>query len=72
MDTFQRDLTALLNKYSREGASNTPDFILARYLEGCLAAWNEAVQQREIWYGRNTFPSLPADSVVEIQTDVEP
>ena len=50
--TFLEELTGIINKYSRENASNTPDFILAKYLEACLPAFETAVQQREIWYGR--------------------
>jgi hypothetical protein len=57
--TFQRDLEILLNRYSQENASNTPDFILAQYLTTCLDAWNEAVQQRETWYGRDARPGAP-------------
>lgn len=50
--TFERELEALLNKYSQENASNTPDFVLAQFLVGCLAAWNASVTRREQWYGR--------------------
>jgi hypothetical protein len=56
MDGFKKELEQLINQYSKENASNTPDFILAMYLENCLSAWNEAVQQRETWYGRNAAP----------------
>jgi hypothetical protein len=41
----------LLNRHSRENASNTPDFILADYLMSCLEAFEFGVQQRESWYG---------------------
>jgi len=54
---FKKELEALINKESMEQASNTPDFILAQYLSGCLAVFAVAVQQRERWYGRG----LPAD-----------
>ena len=57
MPDFEKELERLLNQTSQENASNTPDFILARYLLGCLAAWNTAVQQRETWYGRDARPS---------------
>ena len=50
--SFQQELEQLINKYSQENGSNTPDFILARYLNGCLGAFNEAVESRELWYGR--------------------
>jgi hypothetical protein len=51
---FKRELTTLLNSYSFENDSNTPDFILARYLLNCLNAWNDAVMERETWHGRTT------------------
>lgn len=50
---FERELAALLNRYSKENESNTPDFQLARYLVRCLDAFNETVRFREGWYGRN-------------------
>jgi hypothetical protein len=56
-DTFERELKCLINRYSQENASNTPDFIIAQFLLGCLAAWNQGVQQRETWYGRDARPS---------------
>lgn len=57
MNTFEKDLESLINKYSQENASNTPDFILAQYLLGCLEVWNKGIQQRETWYGRDGRPS---------------
>jgi len=50
--TFERDLEALINRYSQENGSNTPDFLLAEYLIGCLLTWNTIVRKREEWYGR--------------------
>lgn len=50
--TFEQQLEWLINCHSQENASNTPDFILAQYLIGCLEAWNAAVRRREEWYGR--------------------
>ncbi len=55
--TFALELEATINRYSQENGSNTPDFILAQYLLGCLSAWNEGVQAREKWYGREPKPS---------------
>lgn len=49
---FERELTALLNKYSKENASDTPDFILANYLINCLNTYNHTIQVREKWYNR--------------------
>jgi hypothetical protein len=49
---FRDELSQLLNKYSQENGSDTPDFILAEYLDGCLTNWNHAMAAREKWYGR--------------------
>ena len=49
-------VSAALNRFSAENASDTPDWILAQFLLGCLAAWNQGVQQRETWYGRDARP----------------
>ena len=49
---FRGELEQLINRHSVENASNTPNFILADYLCGCLVAFDTAVQQRETWYGR--------------------
>jgi hypothetical protein len=52
MTEFEKELECLINKHSKENGSNTPDFILAKYLNNCLEAYNHAVQFREKWYGR--------------------
>ena len=54
--SFRKDLEALLNRHSRENESNTPDFILADYLTGCLRAFDSAVRMRADWYGRMDKP----------------
>lgn len=50
--TFQEELENLINRYSQETGSDTPDFILAKYLYECLEAFNTALQRREKHYGR--------------------
>ena len=52
MHEFQVELAVLINKHSLENGSDTPDFILAKYLEDCLAAYNHALAVRETWYDR--------------------
>lgn len=54
--TLEQEVAAVLNRFSQENASNTPDFILAQYLLACLGAFNTATQQRETWYGRDRRP----------------
>jgi len=48
---FNQELRALINKHSKENGSNTPDFILSRYLCDCLDVFNNAVLARSNWYG---------------------
>ncbi|MEO0325777.1 MAG: hypothetical protein AAF447_22690 [Myxococcota bacterium] len=47
MPDLERDLATVLNRHSRENASNTPDFVLARYLVLCLEAFELSVLRRE-------------------------
>ena len=49
-DLFLRELQELINKHSKENASDTPDFILAQYLNNCLTNFNLAMQHRSDWY----------------------
>ena len=49
---FYNELSSLLNKYNKEGGSNTPDYILANYLINCLKNFDSITKQREIFYGR--------------------
>lgn len=50
---FQEEVGALINKYSLENASNTPDFVLAAYLSACMVNFNTYVGMRDAWYGNN-------------------
>jgi hypothetical protein len=45
--TFEQRLESLINEYSKENESNTPDFILAEYMSTCLNAFSNAVYKRE-------------------------
>ena len=53
MKTFRDALSDLINSCSMENDPNTPDFILASYLESCLKAFDTAVIDRELHYGRS-------------------
>lgn len=46
---FENAIAAAINFYSKESNSGTPDFILARYLTGALALYDEAVSARAKW-----------------------
>lgn len=49
--SFKEELQRLLNQYSQESPSNTPDFVLVDYLQDCLNAYNKAISRREQWHG---------------------
>lgn len=51
---FRRDLEQLINKYSMENGSNTPDFALADYLMDALDAFDKACNTRTHWYRQDT------------------
>lgn len=51
-EEFKKELERLINCYSMENGSDTPDFILAEYLTDCLESYDDAVRSREKWYGR--------------------
>jgi hypothetical protein len=55
---FRKHLEQAINRHSLEAGSHTPDFVLARYLVSCLAAFDAAVNAREQWYG---CPQGPGD-----------
>ena len=59
--TFAQDLERLINKHSQENASNTPDFILAEHLIGCLETFAKTTAARERWYGRGS--ASPASGI---------
>ncbi|MFA5135357.1 MAG: hypothetical protein WC505_06265 [Patescibacteria group bacterium] len=52
MTDLRKSISDAINRCSAENGSDTPDFILAQYLVGCLQAFDAAVKERERWYGR--------------------
>ena len=53
MSNLEDEITDAINRNSAENGSNTPDLILGEYLTACLAAFNQATNAREKWYGRD-------------------
>lgn len=51
-EAFLKELAALINRYSFENRSNTPDFILAEYLGGCLTVFDNITVKKEEWRGK--------------------
>lgn len=50
MADFVIELRHLINRHSMENDSDTPDFILARYVQNCLDAFTVATRHRDDWY----------------------
>lgn len=70
--SFKSELTALINKYSMESGSDTPDFILAEFISSSITAFELAVLMRESWYGRVGSPNpWPKEAQNETQTTQE-
>lgn len=65
---FRKELEEVINRHSKENNSNTPDWILALYLENCLGNFDTAIRLRAEWYGRLDVPgrgSVPYPEVSE-------
>ena len=61
-DSLLSDIAAVLNRHSRENASNTPDFILAGVMVSALTAYEQASNHRERWYSASvSVPHAPED-----------
>lgn len=45
--TLEKELQNIINKHSKENKSNTPDFILAEYLNDCLKIFEKIINLRE-------------------------
>jgi hypothetical protein len=51
MTTFRKELEELINRHSKEGISDTPDFILASLLTGVLDVFDSVTVERDRWHG---------------------
>ena len=49
---FRQQLSDLINTQSMEEGSNTPDYILAAYLNDCLEAFDKATLRRRDFFSR--------------------
>lgn len=61
VEDFRSELQSLINRNSKENGSNTPDFILAEFLNSCLAAFDAGVNARQKWYGISSVPGGVTD-----------
>ena len=58
--SFEKDLMAVLNKHSQDNACDTPDFILVKFLVGCLSAYQKSVETRD--YHKGIVEKIPLAS----------
>lgn len=67
--TFRQQLAELINKNCRENESDTPDFILAKYIDRSLQLFEQTLAEREAFCGR---PSKLSDEKYQecSQTDL--
>lgn len=68
MTEFEEKLRHAINFCSKENGSNSPDFILAEYLSGCLEAFDRAVEQRDEWhaFSPQIVSSAPAATALSV------
>ncbi len=52
---FKKELEHLINRYSMENRSDTPDYMLAEYLVDCLKNYSRIVKQRDKWFNFSPF-----------------
>jgi hypothetical protein len=68
---FNKELENLINRHSKENESDTPDWVLAEYLERCLTAFNACINMRERWYGRELGRNICKGEVIKDNTKHE-
>jgi hypothetical protein len=54
--SFIEELRNAINRHSKENGSNTPDFILAEFLNDALNSYDKSVKARDKWYGKELSP----------------
>ena len=73
MVELREEIENAINRTSSENESNTPDFILAEYLMGCLNAFDKATGTRDRWYGIAPEPgqATQTDRLIEIIGEIQ-
>lgn len=69
---FLQELTSLINRYSKENESDTPDFILSEYIRISLHAFTVATRDRDSWHGFKAWASLDAPILPPSITQTKP
>lgn len=58
---FRKELTKLLNKTSMDNEFDTPDYMLADYIMGCLDSYGDTVAHRDDLRDPNPYRMAQAD-----------
>lgn len=53
---FEKELSALINRYSVDATASTPDFILAAYLTDCVASYRRIKTWTDLWHSKQGVP----------------
>ena len=53
--SFEEEIRWVINKCSKESGSDTPDMILAEYLNDCLNVFDKAVRARDVWHSHEPW-----------------
>jgi hypothetical protein len=72
--TFRTELENLINEHCMENGSNTPDYVLAQFIDNMLMAFDIAVNSRETHFGRDKVKDkyeVPIDKVFDFSNDIE-
>ena len=62
---FQNEIERLINKHSKENTSDTPDWILAKYLNGCLKLYDNTTKLRNQYYNGNLTENVDLKVTLE-------
>lgn len=69
---LREEIRRVLNMHSAENRSDTPDFVLGRYLMNCLDAFDWATNDRKKWYEREKEAKVAEAIVFEFKEMREP
>lgn len=56
MSDLTTEIKDAINRHSRENVSDTPDWILAQFLIGCLETFEHAQRKRDEWHQPSAHP----------------
>lgn len=56
-DEFVREIAAVCNRFSVENRSDTPDYMLAEFMTGCLNVYENTLCARAEWRNENRRPT---------------